>query len=177
MAFFHEALSKIRDGDLVVRCGRDFTSNALCKLNRRNNQYSHCGLVRIEENNPFVYHAMGGEFNPDQALMREAFVDFVNPEHEIRFALFRLDSSQVNMKAILEQLEKDYQHKLAFDMAFDLNTTDRMYCSEWVAHCLSKGHSNAQPFHISKIGEKAFIGVDDLFLHPTFREILAVSYE
>lgn len=177
ISVIRQALVNVQDGDLVVRCGRDFTSTSLSKLNRRNKLYSHCGIVRIEQNQPYVYHAMGGEFNPDQALMREPFVDFVNPKHEIRFAMFRLDSTQVNLETMYNQMKKDYQHKLPFDLAFDLNTSDRMYCSEWAAHCISKALSKSKPFNISQIGTKAFIGVDDLFLHPAFREILAVSYK
>lgn len=172
-----EAIVNVREGDLVVRCGRDFTSQSLRKLNRRDTRFSHCGLVRIEENKAFVYHAMGGEFNPTQALVREPLVDFLDPNHEIRFAFFRLDSMHVVWEKIFIQIDKDYKKKLPFDMQFDLNTTDRMYCSEWVAHCLQKGLNHLTPFNNSQIGTKSFLGVDDIFLHPAFRQVMSVSYE
>jgi hypothetical protein len=172
-----EAIAKVKDGDLVVRCGRDFTSQSLSKLNRRNSTYSHCGLIRIEKNLPYVYHAMGGEFNPTQALVRESLVDFIHPKHESRFAFFRLDSMQVDWKKIFRQVEHDYQNKLPFDMDFDLNTKDRMYCSEWVAHCLQKGLTHSASFNISQIGMKSFLGVDDIFLHPAFTQIMSHNFE
>ncbi len=172
-----EAIANVRDGDLAVRCGRDFTSQSLRKLNRRDTRFSHCGLVRIEQNQAFIYHAMGGEFNPTQALIREPLVDFVNPNHEICFAIFRLDSTLVSLERTFAQIDRDYQNKLPFDMDFDLNTTDRMYCSEWVAHCLQKGLNHSMPFNISQIGSKSFIGVDDIFLHPAFNKIKYVTYE
>lgn len=172
-----EAVTNIKDGDLIVRCGRDFTSQSLRLLNRRNTDYSHAGIIQIENNHAYVYHAMGGEFNPDQALMREAFTDFIHPSTQSGFALYRLSSDSIDFLKLRSQILTDYQKKLPFDMNFDLASDNRMYCSEWVAHCLTTSSLKAIFFDTSKIGNKLFIGVDDLFLHKRMRKIFAISFD
>ena len=56
----------ISTGDLIVRTGNDFTSESLRSLNQRNQTYSHCGIASVENDSLFVYHSLGGEWNPDQ---------------------------------------------------------------------------------------------------------------
>jgi hypothetical protein len=172
-----EAITKIHQGDLIVRCGRDFTSQSLRLLNRRNTDYSHAGIIQIENDHAYVYHAMGGEFNPDQSLMREALIDFIHPSTQSGFAVYRLNSDSIDMLKLRSKIINDYQKKLPFDMNFDLASDDRMYCSEWVAHCLTTSSQKALFFDTSKIGNKNFIGVDDLFLHERMRKIFAISFD
>jgi hypothetical protein len=172
-----EAVTKIQPGDLIVRCGRDFTSQSLRLLNRRNTDYSHAGIIQIEDNHAYVYHAIGGEFNPDQSLLRESLIDFIHPTTQSGFAVYRLNSQSIDLLNLRLKILKDYQKKLPFDMKFDLATNERMYCSEWVAHCLTASSQKAILFDTSKIGNKQFIGVDDLFLHERMRKIFAISFD
>src|SRR5436189_2330486 len=60
--------TSIQNGDLVTRTGNDFTSQSLRSLNQRDKTYSHCGIASIEHDSVFVYHALGGDFNPDQKI-------------------------------------------------------------------------------------------------------------
>jgi hypothetical protein len=172
-----EAVTKIKDGDLIVRCGRDFTSQSLRLLNRRNTDYSHAGIIQVENNHAYVYHAMGGEFNPNQALLRDALTDFIHPSTQSGFAVYRLESDSIYLLKLRSQILNDYQNKLPFDMNFDLASNDRMYCSEWVAHCMTTSSQNAILFDTSYIGNKHFIGVDDLFLHKRMLKIFAISFD
>ena len=74
-----KAKKTIQTGDLITRTGNDFTSESLRNLNQRNQAYSHCGIASIEHDSIFVYHALGGDFNPDQLLKREAIEYFADP--------------------------------------------------------------------------------------------------
>ena len=58
----------INTGDLVVRTGNDFTSESLRSLNRRDQTYSHCGIASKENDSLFVYHSLGGDWNPNQKI-------------------------------------------------------------------------------------------------------------
>ena len=60
----------IKQGDLIVRSGRDFTSETFRRLSKKDKTYSHCGIAGIEHDLIFVYHSIGGEWNPDQATQR-----------------------------------------------------------------------------------------------------------
>jgi hypothetical protein len=75
----HSAKQIITTGDLIVRTGNDFTSESLRNLNQRDKTYSHCGIASIENDSVFVYHALGGDFNPDQKIRKDKFEVFAEP--------------------------------------------------------------------------------------------------
>ena len=64
------AQNNIRNGDIITRVGNDFTSECLRKINVREKTWSHCGIASIEHDSIFVYHSLGGEFNPDEIIYR-----------------------------------------------------------------------------------------------------------
>ena len=79
----------IKQGDLIVRTGKDFTSEMMRLLSAKDKTYSHCGIASIEHDSLFVYHAIGGEWNPDQKLRRDPFEIFCNPYENRGFGIFR----------------------------------------------------------------------------------------
>ncbi len=56
---------------MVLRTGNDFTSESLRQLSFTDKTYSHCGIASIENDSIFIYHALGGEWNPDEKLRRD----------------------------------------------------------------------------------------------------------
>ena len=151
--------SQIEDGDMITRTGNDFTSETLRNLNQRNKTFSHCGIASVENDSLFVYHALGGDFNPDQKIRRD------------RFEL--ADSIRKKFAVIAKEF---YSLGIMFDMDFDLQTNDRMYCAEYVYKCLIKNGSG-MVFNISRIKHFDFIGVDDLFLHPLCKRNAQLVYK
>jgi hypothetical protein len=73
------AKKSVQSGDLILRTGKDFTSDVMRKLSQQDRTYSHCGIASWENDTLFVYHALGGDFNPDQKIRRDPFYLFCNP--------------------------------------------------------------------------------------------------
>lgn len=167
---------KVQNGDLITRTGNDFTSESLRSLNQKDKTYSHCGIVSIEHDSVFVYHAVGGEFNPDQKLLREPFENFSEPYNNRGIGLFRFSLSQQHILALIDLVKQLYNEGLMFDMDFDLSTNDRMYCAEFVSKTFHKAASSLE-FPVSHIGNFEFVGVDDIFLHDSCRKIAAIVYK
>ena len=71
--------SILKSGDLITRTGNDFTSETFRKMNQHDQTYSHCGIVSIEGDSAFVYHSLGGEWNPDQKIRRDLLSVLQNP--------------------------------------------------------------------------------------------------
>ncbi len=156
----------IQTGDLITRTGNDFTSESLRNLNQRNQTYSHCGIASIENDSIFVYHAIGGEFNPDQLLKRESIDYFAEPYSNKGIGIFRFNVED-SIKQNFARVAKDFFiSQLMFDMNFDLKTDDRMYCAEFVYKTLLKASNHKLVFNRSHIKSFEFIGVDDIFLQP-----------
>ena len=167
----------IQTGDLVVRTGNDFTSESLRSLNQRNQTYSHCGIASLENDSLFVYHALGGEWNPDQKIRRDPLEVFAEPYSNRGIGLYRFGLSPGEVKTLMVTVKKLHGIGIMFDMKFDLETNDHMYCAEFVYKSYVMGTNGKLRFSISHIGKFAFIGVDDLFLQPLCREQFKILYK
>lgn len=167
----------IQDGDLITRTGNDFTSESLRKLNQRNQTYSHCGIASIEHDSIFIYHALGGDFNPDQKIRRDALEDFAEPYSNKGIAIYRFDVPEITKQYFSSEAKRLFNAGVIFDMDFDLKTDDRMYCAEFVYKCFLKASNHTLAFNHSHIKQFEFIGVDDLFLHPKCKLTAILIYK
>jgi len=165
----------IRPGDLITRTGNDFTSESLKQLNRRDKRFSHCGIASIENDSVFVYHALGGEFNPDQKILREPIESFGYPVSNNTLGLFRYLLTDKENSLLLKTVKQLYQIGIPFDMKFDLKTDTCMYCAEFVYKAMLLGTGGRLKFNVSKINEFEFIGVDDLFLQSQCKELGTIN--
>jgi hypothetical protein len=167
----------IQTGDLVTRTGNDFTSESLRSLNQRDHTYSHCGIASIENDSLFVYHSLGGEFNPDQKIRRDPLEVFADPYSNKGIGSYRFQLNPEELKSLMVTVRKLYAMGIMFDMKFDLQTNDHMYCAEFVYKSYLMGTNGKLHFNISHIGKFEFIGVDDLFLNPLCREENRILYK
>ena len=167
----------IRSGDLVVRTGNDFTSESLRNLNQRDQTYSHCGIASIEHDSLFVYHALGGDWNPNQKIRRDPLEVFAEPINNLGMGIYRFDLANNETASLMVTVKKLYAMGIMFDMEFDLESNDHMYCAEFVYKSYVMGTHGKLQFKISHIGKFAFIGVDDLFLHPLCRLQNKINYK
>jgi hypothetical protein len=170
IASIQKVKSMIHQGDMILRTGNDFTSESLRQLSTTDKTYSHCGIANIENDTLFVYHSLGGEWNPDEKLRRDPLELFCNPEENRGFGIFsfKFTPSQINK---LDSIVKAwYKTELMFDMKFDLATNDRMYCAEFVSKAISAATDKQIFFSTTKINKFEFVAVDNLFLNKFCEE-------
>lgn len=161
-----EVKQQVHSGDLVTRTGNDFTSECLRKLNQRDQTYSHCGIASLENDSLFVYHALGGDFNPDQKIRRDPFEMFADASGNKGIAVYRMKLPDSMLREIVRTARSFFDQEIMFDMNFDLASNDRMYCAEYIYKTMRRGSKGTLSFRHSHIKGFEFIGVDDLFLHP-----------
>ncbi|RYY46770.1 MAG: hypothetical protein EOO06_13850 [Chitinophagaceae bacterium] len=167
---------EVKSGDIITRTGNDFTSQSLRKLCQRDQTYSHCGIASIENDSLFVYHAMGGEWNPDEKLRRDYFPLFAEPYSNNGLGIYRFSLPDSTMKAIVKNAQSYYLGGLSFDMKFDLKTDSSMYCAEFVYKVIRQAGRGQIAFHHSRIGDFEFIGPDDIFLHELCKKRAQIIY-
>ncbi len=167
----------VQNGDLITRTGNDFTSESLRSLNQKNKTYSHCGIVSIENDSIYIYHSVGGEFNPDQKLLRETFEIFSEPYNNRGIGIYRFKIDENDVQQVIATAQQFFKRGLMFDLDFDLKTNERMYCAEFVSKTYQKASNSKLLFSTSHIANFEFIGVDDIFLHPSCRKIASVVYK
>ena len=156
----------INTGDLVLRTGNDFTSQSLKSLNQRDQTYSHCGIASMEHDSLFVYHSLGGEWNPNQRIRRDPLEVFAEPYSNRGMGVYSFSLPAKAISNLIITVRKLYEMGIMFDMKFDLKSNDHMYCAEFVYKSFLMSVGGQLQFRTSHIGNFEFVGVDDLFLEP-----------
>ena len=166
----------VKQGDLIVRTGKDFTSETMRQLSAQDKTYSHCGIASIEHDSLFVYHSIGGEWNPDQKLRRDPFEIFCNPFENRGFGIFRYRLSPEENARLISVVKKFYKQGIKFDMQFDLASDERMYCTEFVYKAIEEASYNKISLHTTTLNHIKFVALDNLFINPACNEIKLVIF-
>lgn len=167
---------KLQNGDLVFRRGRSAESHVVLATDRKSH-FSHVGIVYFENRIPYVIHAVPGENKggPD-FIKKEKLATYLAPQKASTYSVYRSDySEEINKNAALfaNQL---YREKLLFDNKYDLNTGDKLYCTELVLKVFQ--HATNQSFSLNTTRLSVFIGNIDLIMpgniieNPHFKPII-----
>ncbi len=173
---FPKAIAVVHSGDMVTRLGTDITSEMLRQMNQADQSFSHCGIASIENDTVFIYHAIGGEFNPDQKIKRETLYSFGHPHDNKSIGIFRPATDSSKIKTLLSIAQGAFQNGMPFDMDFDYATDDRQYCAEFVAKSYSRAIADSSWFSFSTKGKFQYLAVDNLFQTTLMKEVLRFSY-
>jgi hypothetical protein len=171
-----EASTCIQSGDLVTRRGSDLTSFLMANMNPTDRSFSHCGIASIENDTILIYHAIGGEFNPDQKLKRETLYSFAHPVDNKALGIFKPNLDTASLKMVISYIKYQFIEGMPFDMEFDLNTDKRQYCSEFAAKSYGTVWDGLQWVSITQQAGRRFIPVDALFLNKQMIERKRWSY-
>lgn len=171
------AVRLLRDGDLALRTGADATSVMLRQMNQHDKSYSHCGIVFVEHGYPFVYHSIGGEDNPDAALRRDSASVFFSPKGNERLGIARLELNAGEVKKLHSIARRRWLARVPFDMNFNLETDDRLYCAEFVYKSVREATGDTSYFQRSQLLDKTYVGVDNLYAPKHARLICDVRYK
>lgn len=172
-ATIRQEKTTVKTGDLIMRTGNDFTSDVMRKLSLEDKTYSHCGIASLENDTLFVYHAMGGEWNPDKKIRRDPFILFCNPNENRGFGIFRYSLSDTQMVRFLSNITSYYQQGILFDMKFDLTTDDKMYCTEYIYKALDE----IIPLPTTTINGITFVAPDNLYTISGCEPIKQIDFQ
>jgi len=132
----------IREGDLVLRCGNDFTSESLRDFSQQEKLYSHSGIALMYNGEMLIYSNMAGDLNPDEVMRRDYVDSFLTPANNVAAGVYRYDFSKEELEKLKTIVEAHYTNKLQFDMSFDLATDNKMYCAEMIAKSVEQATAN-----------------------------------
>ncbi len=124
----------LEEGDLVFRRGKGIASR-LVLLSDASSIYSHVGLLILDGTEPRVVHVVPAESAGDPAPVRvESLTTFIDVEHASAVSVRRLEHARSRHYAALSaSAARDYVRQvLSFDARFDLDSRDRLYCTELV---------------------------------------------
>lgn len=170
-SFAHEFLmidsvkSLIQNGDVIFRSGNDEVSRAARSMNRKDTSFSHCGLLFIENDSVFVYHALGGVYNPGQRLRRDPIDSFCKPYENNAFGIYRYNLKKEQGEKLRSVVKNYFMAGLKFDLFFNYQSDDVMYCSEFVFKSLDKSVNGAYSKYVRLDTIPFGVTTDDIFLN------------
>lgn len=192
-----EMKAKIKDGDLVLRTGTDFSSEQVKGFNKLDKTYSHGGIAVRDSGDVYVYHVTPDFFHVKDKVRKEKLDSFCNPAENLGFAHARYNLDTAETKAFIQYLDQQYRKKIPFDMGFRLRTDDSMYCSEMIKKGLLLATRNRIEITNDKFddrskfkvirqhlklkdkdfADKEFVPIDHLFLNPNCTVIKRYVFE
>lgn len=134
---------RLHNGDLLFRRGNEAVSEVVLGLDP-GSEYSHVGIVVFEGNQPMVVHAAPAEDRHERSIVKvEPVTRFLAFDRSSGMVVYRLKKAHLISTEAIMQLAAREALRLAkadtpFDSAFDLNTTDQLYCTELVWYVYRK---------------------------------------
>ena len=170
-------VSALRPGDLIVRAGRTFFSNELRKYNQRDKTFSHCGLISRDKDGKLeVIHSIGGTDNPESHIKMDPLFLFCHPDEITQFAIYRYDLDKVTIHRMDSLAHDLLDKKVPFDLKFDLSNDSTLYCAEFIYKVISEATNDRNFISLTRIQDKLYVGVDDLFLNKHCTKIYEHAY-
>ncbi len=166
----------LQSGDLIFRSGNDEVSQAARSFNRKDTSYSHCGIVMLEHDTTFVYHALGGAYNPSQQLMRQVLDSFSNPYENNAIGAYRYPLDSLHLSKLKSEVANYYASKIRFDLFFNFQSDDEMYCAEFVFKSLNKALDSSLTKFVRTDTIPFGVTTDDLFLNPNSKLVKRVIF-
>jgi len=190
----------IHEGDLVVRCGNDITSESLRDFSQKEKLYSHSGIALMYNGKMLIYSNMAGDLNPDEVMRRDDLDSFLTPVNNIAAGVYRYDFSPAELDKLKSIVEAHYTNKLQFDMNFDLATDNKMYCAEMIAKSIQQATDNRILVPKSEVNDdlrqkylkialdkkiipsaksveqREYWSIDNLYLNQHCREVIKVIF-
>ncbi len=167
----------VRSGDIVLRSGKDELSKFFARLNTKNQSYSHCGVAIEAEGQVYIYHIIRSEIEGQSDVRKELFSDFTNSKYNHGFAVIRNNISVAENDSFCSTIKYFYRQKIQFDTKFDLESDDKMYCSEMIFKALIQSTNNKLLIQsTSAESGKKYIAIDNLFDHKNCKTICEISY-
>jgi len=118
----------LHNGDLILRCGRSTESFALYMADA-NSEFTHIGIISIENEIPYVIHAVPCKTN---LIQKETLSTFLHPKNASEFAIYRSDFNKIHLDKVVKKANNYYLNKYEFDTKYDLSTDSKLYCTELV---------------------------------------------
>jgi hypothetical protein len=171
------ASNLLRSGDLIFRDGKSFISHALKQFNRKDDRYSHAGIIHKEGDQTYVYHCIGGEGNENNKMMKEKLSSFCADTHVNAFAIYR-PALEFDQLRLIDSLAGNYFNQgIEFDSKFNLEDSRRMYCTELIYKVFKEALGNDNFISLTNMAGVTYVSCDDIFLHSQMQELYSYSYQ
>lgn len=163
-------LKSCKNGDIMLRSGTGIISNMIRKTLNEKNPFTHCGVICKNKDSTYVIHAVAKEISGHDGIQTTTINDFLKNSDKNNVALFRLKVSKNQIRNMVNKLQFYLKKQINFDYNFDLNDSNKMYCSEIIYYSLDEKIRN-QIFKLKKIKKNNILLFSTFYVKENFLEI------
>jgi hypothetical protein len=153
----------LQEGDLVLRRGRGIISESLRLFSLEDPAFSHAGILVRRNGAWMVLHALGGEDNPSDKLLAEPLAAFCRSDLNSSIRFVRLDLDACNRRRLVETALRRYALGPSFDSDFDLETDDRLYCTEFIYKAVIEATGDTKYLPLTRLSGREYVACDNLY--------------
>lgn len=133
-------LSKLEEGDLILRRGYGFFSNYIADfLNKPPYDVTHAGILVKTNSEWEVIHSLASDVSDIDGVQKEALSTFLKASQPEKIVVVRVKGCSVEKRKQIAQYGLIYlAQEIAFDHLGDYDNGDKMYCTEMIWRILEK---------------------------------------
>jgi hypothetical protein len=186
-----KAYTLLKPGDLITRTDNDWVSISIRNLCDSDKTYSHCGMIFETNGKKEVWHIITGDENKSGLIQKESFESFVNPNKKSGFGVFRYNLAASEIDSARKIIETFVEQKIVFDNNFDIDSNDKLYCSEMLYKAIKqatggrfelprtirKNYLPGDPRYKANTQKRVeYLATDNMFINKFTTEIMRVNY-
>ena len=171
------ATDSLKTGDVILRSGTGFYSSINRFVFSNSKKYSHVGIVSIENDTVFVYHALGGRESVTNQLRKDELLHYCNKKATIEVSFYRYNLSESQLLKVAELLKGLYKEQIIFDKNFDLEEDECLYHTEFVRHVLISVTDNNELIPVSSFLGKKYISIDNLYKNNNAMPLASFKFD
>lgn len=128
---------QMKEGDLILREGTDFSSEQAKSFSVEDKTYSHAGILCKVGTDWKVIHVVPDHYHIQDKVRIERVDSFANAQDNRSIGLARYQINAAQIALLLQYLLQQHEKQVVFDGNFDLETDDAQYCSEMISKGLA----------------------------------------
>ncbi|MDP2172687.1 MAG: YiiX/YebB-like N1pC/P60 family cysteine hydrolase [Candidatus Cloacimonadaceae bacterium] len=161
--------SLFQGGDILLRKGNNIVSDMIISAFPGGKGMSHCGILVRGNERWMVIHTISGRISAFDGIRINTVKDFIAGAHQNK-VMHVQPVFPINRELVSQRAFYHLQRKAAFDHDFDLNESDKLYCSELVRKVyLEAGVRDV--FSYRAIGEKLILDLAIFGDSTLFKEV------
>ena len=171
---FNENL--LEEGDIILRRGSGMLSNYIIKKLNDSLPVSHCGIITKKDNEIVVIHSILSEEKGIKGITSEPINDFIAEGLLNTLVIVRPKQTKQFKKEFVEKAHILLSKNIPFDPMFDINSSDKMYCTE-IVWKISKDLLGKDIFHKKVPANNTELLGFDSFFNPAYFEVIFSDFE
>ncbi len=164
-------LKQIKEGDIILRRGYGWVSDAIQNMNADKRNITHCGIIVKQKNQWYVIHSISGHISKNDGVQIEPIHQFTKGAKENSIIIVR---PQIEDSVRVKIINKSFYYlsnKTPFDNAFSHKDSLSFYCTEFIHHIISTS-TDTNIFNKEKWIRNDVIGFEEFFDQTQFLMII-----